>query len=261
MKNHVPIGRCKYCGLGRAEVENFDPGAYYTEAYFSGGHTDGYADYAGSQETLRAEFRHTLDHLGAFGIASGHLLEIGCAYGFFLDEAKSKFQVSGIEISEAAASAAQARGHDVRIGPVDEDRLAGLSNLDAIVMLDVIEHLEDPSTTLHLCADRLRPGGILLITTGDWGSFAARTQGERWRLMTPPQHLWFFTRGSLRQMADRCGVEEVAFSHPWKRVPLSLIGFQLQRMLTGSAKPPRWIPHVGVPVNLFDAMRMTFRKR
>jgi hypothetical protein len=62
-------------------------------------------------------------------------------------------------------------------------------------------------------------------------------------------------------MAHRYGLDEVAFAHPWKHVPLPLIAFQLQRMLTGRATPPRWVPRVGIPVNLFDAMRVTFRKR
>jgi hypothetical protein len=110
VKNHVPIGRCKNCGLGRAEVENFDPGSYYTEAYFSGGHTDGYADYAGSRDAPR-EFRTRSTTWRNSGCRAD-IFEIG-AYGFFL---KSEgVSGDGIEISEAAA---MQRGADTTFAPV-----------------------------------------------------------------------------------------------------------------------------------------------
>ena len=259
-RNGIPIGRCPGCGLGRSDVAGFQPDEYYTESYFAGGRSDGYADYQASADVLRGEFRRTLGHLLSLGIQGGHLLEVGCAYGYFLDEARDRFQVSGIEISEAAAAAARVRHADVRTGPLDEATLAGLSDLDAIVLLDVIEHLEDPGRAVALCSERLRPGGVLLITTGDWGSLVARALGSRWRLMTPPQHLWFFTRGSLARLAGNQGLTEVSVSHPWKHVPLPLVAFQLQRMLFGRTSRGRWIPNVGIPVNLFDAMRMTFRR-
>jgi hypothetical protein len=42
-KNGCDILQCAECGLGRAQASDFDPGAYYTGDYFSGGHADGYA--------------------------------------------------------------------------------------------------------------------------------------------------------------------------------------------------------------------------
>lgn len=106
-----PIVRCTACGLARTVLpEGFDPDAIYTEDYFQGGHHDGYADYAGSGEVLRHEFRRTLDALPARG---GNLVELGCAYGFFLDEARARFDVCGVEVAEAARAACVARGHVV----------------------------------------------------------------------------------------------------------------------------------------------------
>lgn len=260
VKNGIPIERCQGCGVGRADVRGFDPRSYYTASYFDGGHADGYADYEGSADVVRAEFRGTVAHLAALGIASGRLLEVGCAYGFFLDEAAHSFQVSGVEISEDAARAARTRHPDVRTGPLEAATIAGLGDLDAIVLLDVIEHLEDPGAAFALLAARLRPGGVLLLTTGDWDAPLARVLGPRWRLLTPPQHLWYFTRRSLGLLAAGVGLHEVDFTHPSKRVPLSLIAFQLQRMLFGRTSRRAWLPRGGIPVNLFDAMRVAYRR-
>ena len=91
--------RCEQCGLGRAETSGFDPAQYYTADYFSGKRADGYADYLGAEAILRREFAQTVKFIRKFR-SSGRLLEVGCAYGFFLQEAKRYFDVSGIELAE-----------------------------------------------------------------------------------------------------------------------------------------------------------------
>src|SRR5438874_13596088 len=81
-KNGCEIFKCETCGLGRTEGADFDPNAYYTDDYFSGGHADGYPDYRGTEPVLRREFAHTVAFIRKHR-AGGRLLELGCAYGFF----------------------------------------------------------------------------------------------------------------------------------------------------------------------------------
>jgi hypothetical protein len=61
-------------------------------------------------------------------------------------------------------------------------------------------------------------------------------------------------------MAGSIGLKAECVDHPWKTVPLSLISFQLARMI-GFA-PRRVLPwgKLGIPLNLFDAMRVVLRK-
>jgi hypothetical protein len=80
--------------------------------------------------------------------------------------------------------------------------------------------------------------------------------------MTPPQHLWFFTSDSIERMAAAVGLELYRIDHPWKRVPLSLI-VQLISRYTGLEFPRSIftsLSKTGMPVNLFDAMRVVLRK-
>ena len=80
--------------------------------------------------------------------------------------------------------------------------------------------------------------------------------------MTPPQHLWYFTRDSITRLAAAAGLEVSQISHPWKRVPISLI-VQLISRYTGLELPGSALTSlskVGLPVNLFDAMRIVLRK-
>jgi len=258
-KNGCHVLRCTQCGLGRAGASGFDPESYYTADYFSGGHADGYADYLGAEPILRREFAGTVDFIRRFR-PTGRLLDVGCAYGFFLQEARRVYDVSGIELAEDAAEHCRRIGLRVLSGVADEANLARLGAMDVIVLLDVIEHLPSPAETLALCVRHLNPGGVLVITTGDFGSPTARFAGSRWRLMTPPQHLWFFSRESIRRMAAPLGLGLEHFDHPWKLVPLSLIIFQLRRMVGLRPASVTAPGSVGLPVNLFDAMRVVLRK-
>jgi hypothetical protein len=91
-KNSCDILQCAECGLGRAECGGFDVHSYYTEDYFSGARGDGYIDYCSSEPVLRREFAHTVQFIRGFR-KDGRLLEIGCAYGFFLEEARGFYDV------------------------------------------------------------------------------------------------------------------------------------------------------------------------
>jgi len=258
-KNGCEIFRCAECGLGRAETGRFDPAAYYTDAYFSGGHADGYADYLGAENVLRREFARTARFIRRH-CPSGRLLEVGCAYGFFLKEAERYFDVSGIELAGDAAAYCRRNGLNVRNGVADDANLATLGQVDVVVLLDVIEHLQDPHQTLASCARQLRPGGHVVITTGDFGSTLARWTGPNWRLMTPPQHLWFFSATSIARLGARLDLRVASLDHPGKIVPLSLVAFQLRRMLGSRPAPMSGASRIGVPVNLFDAMRVVLRR-
>jgi SAM-dependent methyltransferase len=260
-RNGCDIFRCAECGLGRAEAAaSFDPSAYYTGGYFSGAHADGYADYRGAEPVLRLEFAHTVEFVRTLR-PRGRLLEIGCAYGFFLDEARRHYDVCGIELAADAAAACRSRSLNVVTGVADAPTLDRLGPpFDVIVLLDVIEHLPQPHVTLALAAQRLNQDGAIVLTTGDFGSPLARLAGARWRLMTPPQHLWFFTAQSFRRLARQHGLSVERMDHPWKTVPLSLILFQIVRMLGRSVKAPAMASRIGLPANLFDAMRVVLRK-
>ena len=258
-KEGCDILQCEECGLGRTETAGFDPSSYYSEDYFSGGYFDGYADYLGAEPVLRREFARVVAFLHQH-CPGGRLLEIGCAYGFFLKEAERYFDVSGIELAEHAAAYCRRSGLKVRDGVADEENLRRLGAMHAIVLLDVIEHLPEPRQTVELCGRRLNPGGVLLLTTGDFGSLVARLAGAKWRLMTPPQHLWFFTRESMQRLAESAGLEFVSYDHPSKLVPLSLVLFQLARILGIRPAKRHEANRFGVPINLFDAMRVVLRK-
>ena len=74
-KNGCDIWQCRQCGLGHTHVAAFDPKAYYTEDYFSGGHADGYSDYRAAEPVLRREFARSVDFIRRYR-DGGKLLEL-----------------------------------------------------------------------------------------------------------------------------------------------------------------------------------------
>lgn len=261
-KSRMPVYKCQECGLGFAIPHSFDSESYYDASYFNGGRSDGYSDYVGARDVLHNQFRSELRHLKQLGADGGVLIELGCAYGYFLEIAQHEYSVYGLEICEDAVASCNARGlKGVRHGAISLDAFGFAPDADVIVLLDVIEHLPDPKAALEAASAKLRPEGLLLITTGDFSSLCARVMGRHWRLMTPPQHLWFFTPQSLARIGRDLGLEVVQLDHPFKMVPLGLVAYQLCRYLSLSLCLPSWMHRVGLPINLFDAMRVVFRKK
>jgi SAM-dependent methyltransferase len=241
--------------------ENFSAAGIYNEAYFQGGQADGYSDYIGSEDVLRGEFRAAVQDLRKAGCSSGKLLELGCAYGFFLAEAKAYFEVHGVEVSECAVRFCRTRGLDVERGTLTAEYVGRHTPFDAVVMLDVVEHLMEPDKVMELVHRAMKPGGKLMLTTGDWESALSCIMGRNWRLMTPPQHAFFFSPRTMSAMLARVGFDVIECRKPWKTVPFGLAIYQLGRML-GMNHPPRLSGiHFGIPINLFDAFRVVAVRR
>lgn len=256
--NGFDVVQCA-CGLARTVLPpGFDPTSIYTQDYFKGGHRDGYADYERSGDELRVEFRRILDAVRKHA-RSGKLIELGCAYGFFLEEAREHFAICGVEISDHARDVCLAKGLDV-VREATPEFLDSRGPFDVAVMLDVLEHMQDPGAVLDALYDAMSPGAQLVVTTGDFGSLLARVMGRYWRLMTPPQHLWFFSPKTVSALLERHGFEVHTVDHPWKHVPLALVAYQATRYLGGQALVRRLMPNGSIPINLFDAMRVIARR-
>lgn len=258
-----PILRCQNCGVGRVDVENFDPKMHYDGGYFTGSYKHSYRDYLGSKDAISREFANLVKFIRETGPKNGKLLEIGSAYGFFLQKAREYYDVYGVEIVAEAAEYCHKTGlSGVKHGVLETADVDLLDSIDVAVMLDVIEHIDNLEETFGLLASNLNPGGSMFVTTGDWSSIAAKITGKNWRLMAPPLHLWYFTPRSLTLLGKRFGLEVKSIVHPWKIVPLELIVQQacVTLGLNLNIALPRSLRSVGIPANMWDAMRVTFVK-
>jgi hypothetical protein len=153
-------------------------------------------------------------------------------------EAQPYYQPHGVETDDAAAFA-RARGLDVQSGAATRQTFEQIGPVDPIVMLDVIEHLENPGSVLQLCAEYLRPGGLFLSRPRISGRYSRNFSGKRWRLMTPPSTPVVFYKVQYFQVAARHGLVLEHFVHPWKKVPLSLILYKSAECLESDSRCPK----------------------
>lgn len=201
--------RCR-CGMWylspRLREEAMIP-TYRDDRYFEGDGL-GYSSYLAQEPTLRLTFRRLLAALERRGMTGGRLLEVGCGYGFFLDEARGRFdRREGTEFSEAAAARARQLADRVhlggleRLGPGDRYRLAAV--------IHVIEHVYDPVGFVARLREHLEPGGWLVLATPDMGGFWRPLLGRRWPFYKMPEHVSYFDRASLRRLLLAGGYRDV----------------------------------------------------
>lgn len=258
--------RCPRCGLVSWDFSQRDLLQIYREGYFSSEQESvGYADYTSMEETIRQNAIKRLRRLTRHP-ATKHadaptqplLVEVGCAHGFFLDEAqKVGYRVRGVEPAEDASEYARNElGLDVATGTLGELSLAPES-VDVIVLWDVIEHVDAPRALLDECRVALRPGGTIALSTGNIKSVVSRIQGASWHLYNLPEHLFFFTPEVLRRMLADLGFSEIESRHPSCVYPVRYLEERLSRTAW-----PRWawsrfrlpgpVRKWQLPVNLWD---------
>ena len=138
------------------------------------------------------------------------LLEIGCAYGLFLNLAQRRgYAVSGIEYSQAAVTWTQQNTQlDVRQGTVETVELP-VSAFDVVCFWDVFEHVPDPGFFIAAVAKALRPGGLVALSCPNFGSMPARLMRSHWTTLRPEQHLWHFDLRTLKRTLTEAGFDDV----------------------------------------------------
>lgn len=93
----------------------------------------------------------------------GRILDIGCGDGLFFDRLLAMGDVEGIEPDETLVDPRGAHRDRIHVQPFD-GRFRPVAPYSLILMLDVLEHLEDPVGALRHAASLLTPTGRLVLT-------------------------------------------------------------------------------------------------
>jgi SAM-dependent methyltransferase len=263
------LARCRSCDLIfllRTPELPAEVAALYAGDYFTGGE---FGDYAKQHQTFARNFRAYLDRMRQAGASGGRLLEVGCAYGFFLEQAQSSFDASGIDVNAPAIDAAKALG--VRAEFAEFLSYTPAATPDVVCMWDTIEHLLDPVAYVRRAHALLADQGWLFLTTGDIGSAMARFRGARWRMIHPPSHVNYFSRKTITRLLNDAGFDVTLIrsvgTHRDARNAFHLLSLFSKRPLVrrlasaGEGLFERGLPSFGFYVNLHDIMFVAARKR
>jgi 2-polyprenyl-3-methyl-5-hydroxy-6-metoxy-1,4-benzoquinol methylase len=197
---------CLICGFVTANVSlsSEQLRRLYCASYFNG---EEYKNYVSERALIEKQFRIRLKRLLRYveDPAAKQLLEIGCAYGFFMSVALDSFRaVEGLDISEDAIRYAREE-LGLAVHAADFLKFEPTGPVDVVCLWDTIEHLERPDLYLEKAACMMQCGGVIALTTGDIGSLVARLRGVRWRQIHPPTHLQYFSRTTLLRLLGKYG--------------------------------------------------------
>jgi 2-polyprenyl-3-methyl-5-hydroxy-6-metoxy-1,4-benzoquinol methylase len=211
------VVRCLSCGadyLSPRLIESSTRRLYEGDNYFR---TDevGYKGYLQQEQSLRYSFQRLLRQLKRRRLTGGALLEVGCGYGYFLDEAHGYFQDRrGIDLSLAAVASTRPLADYVYHGDVTD--IPAADRFDCIVLVSVIEHVYKPVEFLRQLLSHLKPGGTVVIATPNAGSIYRRWLGRRWpAFQVIPEHVAFYSRKTLSRTMRQAGLVSIV------RVPYS----------------------------------------
>ena len=254
-KHGCAVQRCPGCTLvfTAGDWSTTRARDFYGSDYFSGHDPIGYANYHGLEAALRTTARSRLQRLPP----AGRLLDIGCGFGVFADEARRRFETVASDVSLAGTRQARERGLDVVVSDAASLPFADAS-FDAVTLWDTIEHLATPLATLREVRRVLRPGGMLALSTGDVASCCARLSGRFWHLFTLPEHRFFFSLSTLDRFLALAGLQRHAAYHRGAHYSLAYLLERIVKSLGGDTRrADRWLrrPRLNrhaVYVNLFD---------
>jgi len=121
-------------------------------------------------------------------------LDIGCGRGDFLRHLSSygNFNLYGIERSETALVKSGENNNIHILSRALSETDFPDDFFDVVTMFHVFEHLTEPKKTLEIISSILKPGGHLVISIPNIGSWQARWFKGKWLHLDPPRHLLFF---------------------------------------------------------------------
>jgi 2-polyprenyl-3-methyl-5-hydroxy-6-metoxy-1,4-benzoquinol methylase len=209
----LTVVECRACGLAyvspRPRPELIDQ--LYDAGYFEGEHEDvGYRSYMRPNRAERIRSRRAMaERLRILriheDIRGRTVLEVGCATGEFAARAaRAGGMVTGADVSQAAIDAArEAHGRVAQFSVGDYHAEAG--PWDVVCAFEVIEHVNSPSDFLSSMRSKVKPGGLLFISTPDYQR-SKEVGPERWiGFILSLEHLTFFSHDVLASLAARTG--------------------------------------------------------
>ncbi len=200
--------QCQTCGLlYRHPVLT----ASQYEALYENAPADCSADNAGRMDWALVE-----GYLARNATAGARVLDFGCNTGGLLKRLGPRYARTGVEVNAGAGEIA--RAHSGAEIATSLHALPHGATFDFAIIVDVVEHFRDPGRVIASLLEVLRPGGSLIVTTGDADNFLWGLAGARWWYCFYPEHLAFISERWMRGWLQRQGnsarlIEATRFRH------------------------------------------------
>ncbi len=155
---------------------------------------------------LITEYFATTDNVKG-SLVGKSLIEIGCAKGYFLKQAKKLgAEVRGVELNKVNAEAARSSvGAYIYEKDIFELHLPS-ETFDIVYMRDVIEHIHNPLPFVVELSRLLRPGGMIFIETHNIDGLIHRLVGGKHTCLFGFEHPVHWSYKTLKIALEKSGV-------------------------------------------------------
>lgn len=224
---------CPKCHLG--VVHNIPADSSFYAALYDDHGRDVSIDFDFSGKSLI--FQQVLEVLAKFqtkGHSRKSLLDYGTGTGAFLKAASNEYAVVGIELGPAARNFAGFKGLDVKASLTDlPHSLWG--SVEVVTLIDVLEHMPDPNSTVEELKQLLRKDGLLFVKVPNYRAQILKQNIlnqlglSKAGVMVDYVHINHFSPKALREFMKARNLEVLAegFCPPeiwdlnWKKAPKS----------------------------------------
>lgn len=146
------------------------------------------------------------------------ILDIGCYDGSFMMLLGEAWNRQGVEINSGASQEAQRKGIRIIASNIDKlwNNLEYKDKFDVVTALDVIEHMFDPLLFLKKALFVTKPGGCVLVSTGNTSSLSWKIMGGSYWYGLFLAHISFINDDWCRRSAKELSVlikKTIYFSH------------------------------------------------
>ncbi|MFH1999119.1 MAG: class I SAM-dependent methyltransferase [Planctomycetota bacterium] len=145
-------------------------------------------------------------------LAGKRCLEVGCATGEFCSVLGELGAVPlGIDLGEDAVETARKRYPRIEFLSSDIESLPGEEIYDLVLAFEVIEHLLSPDRFFKEARIKLKPGGLLVISTPNYAC-AKRLGPENWvGLNEILEHIFFLSFSTAEKYGEKHRMEPIAW--------------------------------------------------
>lgn len=194
------------------------------------------------------------------------VLDIGCGNGEFLLRVKDLGAtiLEGVDFSEKAVTLARQKGIAVFPG-LFVDFPGEMASYDAVFMNNYIEHVLDPVAELKKAKNLIRPGGVLVGETPNFGSIDRKIFGRYWGGNHVPRHTFQYEPNRLNELLIESGFDNIVITSEMNTGTIAA-SFQnfLQRNVKSLSNNPRLkygrikqfdlLLLAGIPMNVIPAL-------
>jgi 2-polyprenyl-3-methyl-5-hydroxy-6-metoxy-1,4-benzoquinol methylase len=170
--------------------------------------------------------------------AALQILDVGCGDGLFFDRLAEFGQVEGVEPDAGLVNPKGPHSARIRIAPFDVN-FRSSESYSLVLMLDVLEHLEDPGAALCHAYSLLKPSGALLLTVPAFQLLWTNHDVIN-------HHFLRYRRRTLRPLLRQVGfvILEERYWYQWTcpvKLAIRLVESVFRRPPAIARVPPAWI--------------------